>query len=184
MNAIPVNPCSQSALQRAQDWVKLCRANHLGCHSTATQDQPRRLLDVGTDSEPIRLVETSKAKTFIALSHCWGKKRLLKTTKAALPSMAKKVPFDSLSATFQHAVEFTRIMNIRYLWIDSLCITQDDSADWKTEAAKMATIYADALLVISASAASDGEGGLFFPRTQQARCRVEAFSKGSGIIPH
>ncbi|KAH8900567.1 HET-domain-containing protein, partial [Thozetella sp. PMI_491] len=120
---------------------------------------PRRLLDVGSEIEPVQLVDATTQVPYIALSHCWGKKHLLRTTQETLDSMAGEVPFQNLSPTFQHSVQLTRALGIRHLWIDSLCIVQDDPADWEAEAAKMAAIYTNAILVLSASAASDGEGG-------------------------
>jgi Heterokaryon incompatibility protein (HET) len=36
---------------------------------------------------------------------------------------------NALPKTFQDAVAITQMLNIRYLWIDSLCIIQDDVDD-------------------------------------------------------
>lgn len=44
----------------------------------------------------------------------------------------------------------------RYIWIDSLCIVQDDAEDWEREAAKMALIFEAAYLTIAATAATNG----------------------------
>jgi hypothetical protein len=66
-----------------------------------------------------------------------------------------------LSQVFRDAILVARRLHIRYLWIDSLCIIQDDEKDWQTESAKMASIYKDALLTIAAHAAIGGQGSLF-----------------------
>ena len=42
-----------------------------------------------------------------------------------------------------------RALDIRYLWIDSLCIVQDDPADWEAEAARMKDFYAEILFTIA-----------------------------------
>jgi hypothetical protein len=52
---------------------------------------------------------------------------------------------------FQHAIRVTRKLGLRYLWIDSLCIIQDDDADWKEEAANMGHVYASAYLTLAAT---------------------------------
>jgi hypothetical protein len=63
-----------------------------------------------------------------------------------------------------------RAVEIDYIWIDSLCIIQDNQDDWKAESAEMATIYGGTTLNIAASAASDGHGGLFFDREEHWQC--------------
>ncbi len=56
----------------------------------------------------------------------------------------------------------TRILEIRYLWIDALCIVQDDEDDWVREAALMANVYGSAVLNIAAHTACDAQHG-FLP---------------------
>jgi hypothetical protein len=52
-----------------------------------------------------------------------------------------------------------------YVWIDSICIIQDDADDWDKHCATMATIYRNASLVLAATASKDGQGGLFRERS-------------------
>jgi hypothetical protein len=58
----------------------------------------------------------------------------------------------------------TRRLGIRYLWIDSLCIIQDNTADWERESGNMANIYQKSYLTLAAAASSSGSGGLFVDR--------------------
>ena len=54
-------------------------------------------------------------------------------------------------------------MQIRYLWIDSLCIFQDeDKLDWLRESQLMHQVYSYAVLNIAAVGAVDSSRGLFF----------------------
>lgn len=46
-----------------------------------------------------------------------------------------------LCAVFLEAVELALRVGIKYLWIDSLCIVQDDTADWEQESVKMAAYW-------------------------------------------
>lgn len=55
-------------------------------------------------------------------------------------------------------------MRLSYLWIDSLCIVQDDESDWKREAVQMAQVYRESFCTISALSSGGGDGG----------CRVNA----------
>lgn len=72
--------------------------------------------------------------------------------------------FSSLPKTFQDAIAITRMLNIQYIWIDSLCIFQDDLADWASESTCMKSIYGGATVCIAATAAPDGHAGLFCDR--------------------
>jgi len=62
------------------------------------------------------------------------------------------------------AVEITRRLGVRYLWIDCLCIIQDDEQDWRREAASMGKVYKNSLLTISATAAEGNSQGCFARR--------------------
>lgn len=70
--------------------------------------------------------------------------------------MRAYIPWDKLPSTFQDAITVTRRLGIAYIWIDSLCIVQDDAQDWEREAAKMALIFESAYLTIAATAAPNG----------------------------
>lgn len=63
-----------------------------------------------------------------------------------------------LSETFQDAITLTRQLRVQYIWIDSLCIVQDDRYDWETESATMAAVFQNAYLTIAASLAADSSG--------------------------
>lgn len=54
-----------------------------------------------------------------------------------------------LPATIRDAIRLCRALDIPYLWVDSLCIVQDDSEDWHHEAAEMAAIYGRSALTIT-----------------------------------
>ncbi|OCL05171.1 HET-domain-containing protein, partial [Glonium stellatum] len=52
-------------------------------------------------------------------------------------------------------------MGYRYIWIDSLCIIQDDEKDWQTESGNMCSIFQNAALVVAATLSADAGGGCF-----------------------
>ncbi|PVH86348.1 HET-domain-containing protein [Cadophora sp. DSE1049] len=101
----------------------------------------------------------------MALSHCWGPpEHICKTTRLTLEDHKLEIPWSDLSKTFQEAIEVTRRLGIRYLWIDSLCIIQGDAEDWDREAENMGNIYMYAYLTLAATASASGAGGLFAER--------------------
>src|SRR2546423_3103415 len=63
--------------------------------------------------------------------------------------------------TFQDAIFCARQFGIRWVWIDTLCIIQDDETDWIRESARMGSVYANAYLTISAAASTDDSSGIF-----------------------
>jgi hypothetical protein len=79
-----------------------------------------------------------------------------------LEANLESTPFEPLPLTFRDAISFTRMLGLRYLWIDSLCIIQDDEADWRFEAGQMAGVYQNAILTLGATAAASDEEGSFF----------------------
>jgi hypothetical protein len=66
-----------------------------------------------------------------------------------------------LPKTLQDAIRLTQELGIRYIWIDSICIIQDDKEDWEHESANMLSVYANASLTIAASNGNDSHKGLF-----------------------
>ena len=69
---------------------------------------------------------------------------------------------DELTKTFQDAVLATRALSISYLWIDSLCIVQNNADDWAREASKIVFLYQNVLITFAATAFDSGIKGLFF----------------------
>ncbi|KAL5399273.1 hypothetical protein PMIN03_012691 [Paraphaeosphaeria minitans] len=67
--------------------------------------------------------------------------------------------FSELPKTFRDAVRVTRELGIKYLWIDSLCIVQWNTADWKHEADRMKDVFASAYCTIAATSAVDSNAG-------------------------
>jgi hypothetical protein len=126
---------------------------------------PRRVIDVvplGSDGS-IRIIEPAGLRAhYLCLSHCWGQSSLpLETTRQNIQEHTDRIPFDILPKTFQDAVDFVRRLGQRYLWIDSLCIVQDDLDDWRYHAVHMAEIYQNSYLTLAATASRNSSEGLY-----------------------
>jgi Heterokaryon incompatibility protein (HET) len=152
--------------------VEVCRNRHTGpCQVERKAPLPTRVIDLGVGNnitkDMVHLRESMAEENdhYITLSHCWRKLPITRTLKNNLDDMQKGIRLDSLPQTFQDAIWLTRWFDVRYLWIDSLCIIQDDNDDWKREASKMADVYGNSYLTIAASAAKDGSVGCLVPRT-------------------
>lgn len=70
---------------------------------------------------------------------------------------------ENLPLTLADAVKTTRLLGIRYLWVDTLCIIQDSKKDWMRESDRMATVYSMAYCVLAATSA-DGTSTEFLER--------------------
>ncbi|KAM0317022.1 hypothetical protein ACHAPQ_011156 [Fusarium lateritium] len=170
---IEPDPTTKSSFDRIKSWIKTCKNEHAVCSEaeiSVKSQLPKRVIDIGpgtNDGIHIFMHDDSTTRItepYIALSHCWGKTQHLISTKATLDQWKQNIPFNRFAKTFQDAIIISRELGIRYVWIDSLCIVQDDTQDWEIEAAKMASIYNGADLVLSATGSADGAGGCLFKR--------------------
>jgi hypothetical protein len=93
-----------------------------------------------------------------------------------------QIPFKELTKTFKDAIHTTRFLGLQYLWIDSLCILQDDPNDWIRESFSMSDVYGGATINIAASGAVDGSEGCFFDRHTSWRCQIRAMFKGKDFL--
>jgi hypothetical protein len=130
---------------------------------TAEKRLPTRLVDV-SNPDLLRVVDTRHFSTdivYFTLSHRWSAMTLASLTTKTYDAFHKEIPLSSMSKTFKEAIEFTRLLGVRYLWIDSLCIIQDSREDWLNESSMMGEVYAHGTLNIAATASEDGSGGIF-----------------------
>jgi len=165
-------------------WIQTCRQNHEICSKNLENFLPTRLLDLQAfeTGDDVRLVSVglsdfeneSFQPEYITLSHCWGppKVRPIMTTKGNLEERMTRICIDDLSKTFRDAVRVVRELGERYLWIDSLCIIQDDETDWATEAALMAEVYGQSYCTLAALSSRDSTDGCrLVPDIQDTICQ-------------
>ncbi|KAK4444010.1 heterokaryon incompatibility protein-domain-containing protein [Podospora aff. communis PSN243] len=162
----PGDTSSEDSFAQAQEWIRACLDKHALCGNDELFPLPSRVLDLGdaAEGEPIvvQLLEsTGRSERYIALSHSWGGERPLITTTETLEEHKTGIQFDCLPLTFQDAARIARRLGIRYLWIDSLCIIQDSPEDWQLEASRMASVYRNSWLTVSAIASSSPSSGCF-----------------------
>ena len=101
------------------------------CHRSAigtVRQLPTRLIDLGPGStiKP-RLCLTADfdpSTRYMSLSHRWGTREFMTLTVANLDEMQQRIGVSKLTKTFREAMEITKRLGVRYLWIDSLCIIQ------------------------------------------------------------
>ncbi|KAL1863979.1 hypothetical protein Daus18300_007944 [Diaporthe australafricana] len=162
-----------------------------GKNDASRQFLPSRLLDLfpGLPSQPgnttpdeITLFDTASLRQraakdglpssvlkYAALSYCWGDvDSSARTTGANLKDGCRHISIPSLPQCLQDAVTVARSLDIRYLWIDALCIIQGDADDWAREAGKMFEIFQNAFLTIGAAASTSTDEGFLTRRSPRA----------------
>ncbi|KAH7035852.1 heterokaryon incompatibility protein [Microdochium trichocladiopsis] len=167
---------SEESWNRATTWIRRCKSSHSACNveTNAGPWFPTRLLDLAHPNAPLdtcRVVVTAdldldQSERYMTLSHCWGTAKFLQLNKSSLADLGQGVNLDRLPKTFHEAIQVTRKLGVRFLWIDSLCIMQDrdDQSDWLLEAAQMHKVYSHSFCNISAARAVDSSDGLFSRR--------------------
>jgi hypothetical protein len=157
-----------------REWIKVCDEHK--CLPGTNKRLPTRLIDVGdSKSSGILRLDCSnprQSSRYIALSHRWGDPkvhRAFSTHRSNINEFEKNIDFDKLPRTFRDAVIVTRSLGVRYLWIDSLCIIQEDEEDWKAEAKRMEDVFSSAYCTIAATSASGMDAGFLKPRPPR-RC--------------
>uniref|UniRef100_L2G597 Heterokaryon incompatibility protein n=1 Tax=Colletotrichum fructicola (strain Nara gc5) TaxID=1213859 RepID=L2G597_COLFN len=166
--AIPDSSMSSDSFETARFWMKNCVENHSAC-STPARELPTRIIDVGTISgAPASLLITNGVSGhYAALSHCWGGNIPCKMTKDNLNAYKNALPMHVLPQNFLDAITLTRELGLQYLWIDAVCIIQDSAEDWATEAARMANVYSNARVTISALDSAGSTLGFLAPRSHK-----------------
>ena len=124
--------------------------------------QTLRLVDVRDnlifEAHNLRLADFD----FVALSYTWGTTETAKLVKANRSVLQQPASLSRLllPRTIIDSMELVRMLGLRYLWVDALCIVQDDLDDKSYQIEKMATIYMSAFLSIQAAAGKDSNTGL------------------------
>ncbi|KAG9229490.1 heterokaryon incompatibility protein-domain-containing protein [Amylocarpus encephaloides] len=167
---LPPEAESKVQYEMVARWLHECMHDHPACRLTAGQGKlkyengletvelPSRVLDVGTSIESkIRLTESSGMEgQYTVLSHRWptDPSQHFTTTTTTLPNRKSAIRLEEMPQTFQDAVKVSRELGIRYLWIDSLCIIQDDARDWEQQSMLMGKIYYQGTVTIMAASKS------------------------------
>ncbi|KAI1123699.1 heterokaryon incompatibility protein-domain-containing protein [Nemania abortiva] len=136
-----------------RECLDTCAREHSVCQQDASHP-PKRLIDIrDLGNGRIKVVKTSVdfREPYVALSYCWGQGVSLRTTKANILDMMTSIKSTSLPSVILDAIKITAVLDFKYIWVDSLCIVQDDAQDWEEESARMCSIYEGACLTIAMS---------------------------------
>lgn len=159
-------------LRQIKAWLRKCQNTH-GNRCRIPESPawlPKRLVNVQPEPNGnVSVVETcsfsDKNPKYVTLSHCWGTKDpvlMLKTdNQRAFTNPDEGIAWRKLPKNFRNAIEMARALDVGYIWIDSLCIVQDNG-EFATEGQLMHLVYRNSFCNLAA-VDSDGCQGGFFP---------------------
>ena len=164
----------EEVLARLKAWLCLREREKPDWSEAArVKPMPTRILDVEAFGEEtsevraadVRLVETNgQCGSYVTLSYCWGGYTACRTLKANYQQRVDRIVFHQLPPLFAQAIRVTRALGDRYLWIDALCIIQDDIDEWRREAASMSDIYWNTVCRLAANDCKDPTESFFPPK--------------------
>ncbi|KAH8719431.1 hypothetical protein GQ44DRAFT_808784 [Phaeosphaeriaceae sp. PMI808] len=163
---------SRAAFVMAGYWLHTCLTSHQKCRlSDAIPHLPTRVIDVGDGVDKlVRLIASEDTHgLYCTLSYRWYDSLAFKTTTENISQLYQGIPEDALHHTIREAIITTRTLGLRYLWVDALCIIQDDTDDWTREAARMSAVYENSMLTIAAIDSPSAEQGMFRTRKYPPR---------------
>ncbi len=113
---------------------------------------PTRVVDLGPPGSNIFVTKGQLGK-YMALSYSWGNavKHKIRLQNSSYTAMLHSIDEASMTKTHQEAFRLARDLGFRYIWIDALCIIQDDDKDWETESSRMADIFDSAEITLVAA---------------------------------
>ncbi|KAB2102133.1 hypothetical protein AG0111_0g9498 [Alternaria gaisen] len=169
MPTIPGDTRAPASIEWAKQRLQECIDSHASCGQESIPELPTRVLDLGSGTDDmmnIKLIRTQSLDArYACLSHRWSRPAALKTVKSNYVSHTKGLGWDVLPKTFIDAITIVRDLGVRYLWIDSLCIIQDDEDDKSHEIAKMSSIYTNSYITIAATHAESSMHGCYSTRS-------------------
>ncbi|KAK5653237.1 hypothetical protein OQA88_9136 [Cercophora sp. LCS_1] len=151
-----------------KSWMKCCEDWHAGeCKTsfrTKLEHPAARFVMYGIDVVEMRLKRMEEGERYCALSYVWGRKPFYRLLKGDLDSLMGvngiKEVMHQLPGTIVGAMGLARDLGVRYLWVDSVCIPQDDDVYKAQAIGKMHLVYSKAEFTIVAASGSDSFYGL------------------------
>ncbi|KAH6632840.1 heterokaryon incompatibility protein-domain-containing protein, partial [Chaetomium tenue] len=174
LDSLPPCTCLTSSDARARDrytYEEYCQS--VGASRVEQQVTAPALTTRVIDIGPLHMTLGPKLKFHLRLSslhnpyfahyatfsHRWGGTVPFMTTSNTFTARVNGFYLEELPPSFQDAVLVARSLGLRYLWIDLLCIVQDDEADWLAQSQQMGKIFANSSMTIAAHSAQDSTQG-------------------------
>ena len=180
---------SSQTFAQIGDWISSCRCLPIRRQSDEKSGfRPTRLVDLLTEYDDetmtVRLAADLDVTSYVCLSCCWGgDHEMILRANNMQETSAWKFSVSSMPVVFREAFAIARGLGFRFLWIDGLCIVQDDPIDKEREILQMPNIYRGADLTICASASASCHESFLFDRPDYSENKL-AVALENGEIGH
>ncbi|KAI1385462.1 heterokaryon incompatibility protein-domain-containing protein [Hypoxylon trugodes] len=148
-------------------WLETCDKEHGSrCQRVLTREStietlPQYLVDI--QRKCLKLAKEDDR--YAALSYVWGGATTTLTSTSNLALLREPGSLFSSQVTLPKTIKYTigllERLDIPYLWLDALCIVQDDNATKQRQIHAMAWIYANAYITIIAADGDSADHGLW-----------------------
>lgn len=167
-------------------WMHKCEYEHgetCGMQDHDAKSLPVPLLLVDTHQNCLTYVGTQVQ--YVTLSYVWGQTNAFLTTMSNISELLRPGALHNrrtvLPRTISHAIDLTRALDERYLWVDALCIVQD-AADKMNHLDAMASLFANSCLTIVAATGAHANSGLKgLPGISESRCATQCTAE---LLPY
>jgi hypothetical protein len=133
-------------------WIEDCTNHHGTKYNPPSFDSSKSLSLLLVDAKRIRLVECGWYCYYLVLSYVWGVSEQFQTVRNNVQELSQDRALlrirGQLLLLIRDAIDFVAAIGESYLWIDSLCIFQDDTELKEKYIPKMDSIYRQALLTL------------------------------------
>ncbi|KAH8655498.1 heterokaryon incompatibility protein-domain-containing protein [Xylariales sp. PMI_506] len=167
-----------------KSWIVYCREHHTERCAVQSNDVVVgfRVIDCDVNKivPALRSDNDSNALEYLALSYVWGTPKENQDEKEPLVRSDGTLVLANLPLTVCDAIEATKRLGYRYLWIDRYCLAADDPVLLNTQLMQMDVIYARAQATLLATSGTDATSGLSgvstTRRTAQPTARVGPYT--------
>ncbi|KAJ5918102.1 HET domain protein [Penicillium verhagenii] len=171
--AIDHNPTSDQVFAKIRGWIASCSRNHSSCHLDEDALLPRFSIEIHSNAgtkPSLRLFENDKLSNkkalYIALSYIWGiRPQPVQLMKENIQKLKDSIDYDELPKTIQDVIRVAQGLGVQYVWVDALCIVQDDGDFKKEQIGQMKNIYGNAYLTVQAGNVKTVKESFLRPRS-------------------
>ncbi|KAK4655812.1 hypothetical protein QC762_305700 [Podospora pseudocomata] len=165
-------------------WKTDCDQHHQHCKPSSVilpalaSIRPAWLVDIVRQC----LVPAQLTDSYVCLSYVWGGAKQFTTAMDNLERLQQPnaLSFVPLAKTITHAMAVVEMAGEKFLWVDALCIVQDDDKQKHQDVQNMSGIYANATFTIIARSATNADSGLpgLFGISQQRKVQQHTWRLG------